>query len=263
LTREEALFYRDRLRAARYSALADAEGFLEICFAIESLGIRLLKQQATLGKDGNGYEPCIRALAQRVTERIQLELRYPGCFSRFQALYETLRKARNDAMHTGSYARHATSAAIELCIYLEEALMATQDISRKVSDYMVKAVIQVERWHPVAHARQLMLTHSFSFLPVYINGQWKLLSELSIARFLPQSLSRTEREKRLGTSIEDAAAADVACLCLLDASKVKADSDVDSLLTSSGDTTAPSLWLVPDENRPEVLLGILTPFELM
>jgi CBS domain-containing protein len=79
-------------------------------------------------------------------------------------------------MHTGVYARHATNAAIELCIGLEEALMVEQQIPREVvADFMVKAPVIVEPWQPVAHARQLMLMHSFSFLPVFL-GAWKLVS---------------------------------------------------------------------------------------
>ena len=46
---QERIFYRDRLREARYAALADAEGFGAICFALEALGLRLLRKQAALG----------------------------------------------------------------------------------------------------------------------------------------------------------------------------------------------------------------------
>ncbi|MFZ2752831.1 MAG: hypothetical protein WAZ48_05235, partial [Lysobacteraceae bacterium] len=132
---EESCFYRDRLRAARYAALADAEGFAEICFAVESLGMRLQGEQIHLG----GYKKCIAKLADRIPERAQLARDFPGCFARFCALYETLRNARNDAMHTGAYARHATSAAIALCIHLEKALMAVPiPKPNEVRDYMVK-----------------------------------------------------------------------------------------------------------------------------
>ena len=45
----ECRHYRDHLREARYAALADAEGFEQICFALEALGLRLLGQQGDLG----------------------------------------------------------------------------------------------------------------------------------------------------------------------------------------------------------------------
>ena len=46
----ERLYHRDKLRSARYTALADAEGFHEVCFAIEALGMRLLGKKADLGQ---------------------------------------------------------------------------------------------------------------------------------------------------------------------------------------------------------------------
>lgn len=36
---DELLFFRDRLREARYGALADAEGFQQMCFAFGSFVI--------------------------------------------------------------------------------------------------------------------------------------------------------------------------------------------------------------------------------
>jgi predicted transcriptional regulator len=71
-------------------------------------------------------------------------------------------------MHSGVYARHATESGIALCIGLEEALMVEQQIVRtRVDDFMVRSAVVVHPWQPVAYARQLMLMHSFSFLPVY------------------------------------------------------------------------------------------------
>lgn len=258
LSKDESLFYRDRLRSARYAALADAEGFSEICFAVEALGMRLHGKQADLG----GYEDEVKELAGKVPARETLAQKFPGCFSRFKALYSTLRKARNDVMHTGAYARHATSAAIELCIHLEEAVMAANPNSGsdKVSDYMVRSVVQIESWQPVAHARQLMLTYSFSFLPVYIDKQWHLLSELAVAKFL-----LTDRKLRLATSIESARAQG---LQLLLSKTVREDEEVDELLRSLVPGQTPTLWLVTngqvaDGKSDPKLLGVLTPFELM
>jgi hypothetical protein len=45
----ERLHYRDRLREARYVALADAEGFQQMCFAIEALGKHLNPKAKGLG----------------------------------------------------------------------------------------------------------------------------------------------------------------------------------------------------------------------
>lgn len=105
----ECRHYRDQLRAARYSALADAEGFEEICFALEALGLRLLGQQGDLGK----YEDRIGFYARMSPVLNDLAKSKPSGFKTFEALYETVRNARNDNMHAGAYARHATVAAVE------------------------------------------------------------------------------------------------------------------------------------------------------
>lgn len=246
---EERLHYRDRLRAARYSALADAEGFGEICFAIEALGLRLRGEEAAMG----AYRDQIRSLANDSVVLTSLAGKYPTLFTRFDALYETVKRARNDAMHTGVYARHATNAAIELCIGLEESLMVEQQIPREtVSDFMVKSPVIVEPWQPVAHARQLMLMHSFSFLPVFLDDKWRLVSELSMARYLHRNL---DRRKALATRIDDAVAAG---LELMDAEVVQATTKVDDLLKPG---SLPALWLVLE--CKDKLCGVLSPFELM
>ena len=116
----ECLYYRDRLREARYAALADAEGFGAICFALEALGLRLLGRQEALG----AYKGEIGIQARSSLVLNELADAYPLMFKPFNALFSIVQAARNDVMHTGAYARHATQAAIELCIGLEEALMA-------------------------------------------------------------------------------------------------------------------------------------------
>ena len=254
LTREERLFYRDRLRAARYAALADAEGFEQVCFAVEALGMRLVDKQKVLGK----YRDAILSLASTVDWRSDPAERFSGVFTRCAALYEKLRVARNDAMHTGAYARHATSAAIELCIYLEEALMANNGSDlNSAADYMVREVVVVEEWHLVAHARQMMLMHSFSFLPIRLNGHWKLISEMSVARFLRQ---QADRANRLAMPIIDAERIESSLVC--DAVEIRPDMGISDLYDAHiGDHGR--LWLVTEIDGSERLLGVLTPFELM
>jgi hypothetical protein len=244
----ECLHYRDRFRTARYLALADAEGFGEICFAVEALGLRLRGQEATMGK----YVVQIRPFASK-SPGLSLARDFPMLLTRFDALYETVQRARNDAMHTGVYARYATTAAIELCIGLEEALMGDTQFSRQtVADYMVKAPVIVEPWQPVAHARQLMLTHSFSFLPVHID-KWKLVPELSMARYLHRD---PDRRKLLATRIDNAARHG---LDLLDVIVQPSDNVTD--LLKDADVAKSQLWLVQGPNGD--LCGVLSPFELM
>lgn len=248
---DERLYHRDQLRAGRYAALADAEGFLAICFALEALGLRLLGKKADLGK----YEPKLRELSQGSVVLSALTEEHPCRFSKFDPLFDLVRKARNDAMHTGVYARHATTAAIELCIGMEEALMKTQQQSRQtVRDLMVKAPVTVDNWQPIAHVRQLMLTHSFSFLPVFHDG-WKLISEAALARYMR---SGKDWKTLLSAPINHASGHG---LVLIDAKVVKLKDEIHTLLTENSELGATWLWLVEDDNKN--LCGILSPFELM
>ncbi len=251
LTWEERRHYRDRLREARYAALADAEGFTQICFAIEALGLRLLGRQAAMGK----YLDKLKPLAQDSLTLSKLAKDYPSLFTAFEVLYEGLRIARNDAMHTGAYARHATVQAMELCIGLEEALMTRGAHARRtVADYMVKSPVTIESWQPVARARQLMLMHSFSYLPVNIDG-WKLVSEVSLARYLHKS---PKSHTLLATTIEVASSSGLQLLSITPVSECEYVEDLLSKLDPLKDC---SLWLVTD--RANHLCGVLSPFELM
>lgn len=248
----ERLYHRDQLRAARYSALADAEGFHSVCFALEALGLRLHRSKAELGR----YEQSLEALSEESVVLTEMSQAFPGIFSKFSSLFDLVRSARNDAMHTGVYARHATAAAIELCIGLEEALMKEQQLARTlVEDFMVKSPITVEPWQPVAHARQMMLMHSFSFLPVQI-GNWRLLSEGALARYV-RGAGRWK--ELISAPIQHAADNG---LELIEANVVSIGTEVSTLLTrANDDKNTPRLWLVQDDQQR--LCGVLSPFELM
>lgn len=251
----ECRYFRDQFRAARYAALADAEGFSAICFALEALGLRLLGRQSQLG----GYESSIGVYAQMSPVLSDLARRLPSQFKNFDALYQIVRTARNDAMHIGAYARHATEAAIELCIGLEEALMA--DVKRTVGNVMVKSPITVESWQPVAHARQVMLMHSFSFLPVWLTDRWCLVSELGLAKFL--NVRNVDKRNLLGCTIEAATTQGLELVSIAPSSLLCATELVDAVLRSAKVSDGPMLWLVVDEGRENHLVGVLSPFELM
>lgn len=254
LSDAECLFYRGQLHAARYAALADAEAFSDVCFALEALGLRLLGKQGDL----NRYEKRIYEYAQKspIFDRFAKEAQFQ--FKTFDALYRIVRMARNDAIHIGAYARHATEAAIELCIVLEEGVM--MGAKRTVGNMMVKSPITVEPWQPVAHARQLMLMHSFSFLPVRFQERWWLVSELGLAKFL--KVKSEIKFQRLGMTVEDAGK-EMGLIPVPEEQLLSALSPVEDILNNARAEAGPTLWLVVDRNRPDFLAGILSPFELM
>ena len=91
--------------------------------------------------------------AQQSPVPTQLAADFPSRFKSFEAFYRAVQTACNDTMHVRICARHATGAAIERCIGLEEALRAAAE--RTVGNVLVTSPMTVEPWQPVAHARQL------------------------------------------------------------------------------------------------------------
>lgn len=255
LAPEERIYYRDRFRDARYAALADSEGFGAICFALEAFGLRLLGARASL----EGYKGKIAAFVRSSLVLSELSEKFPSRFKTFEALFVTVQNARNDAMHLGAYARHATAAAIELCIGLEEALMA--GVNRTVGNLMVTSPVSVQPWQPIAHARQLMLMHSFSFLPVRLGHEWCLISELCLAKYL--GVNAGVKKIRLGETIEEGAASELEIIKIPKEKLLHVNQRVTDVLKHAQVESSSTLWLVVDENRPDHLAGVLSPFELM
>lgn len=130
-----------------------------------------------------------------------------------------------------------------------------------VGDYMVKEPVSVEPWQPVARARQLMLMHSFSFLPVFIGKKWMLVSETAMAKYLRKKSKKT----RLANTIEAAATTGEVSdrLALLPAKIVKIQQNVTSLLEDIALNDSTRLWLVVEGEEDKRLVGVLSPFELL
>lgn len=253
LCNDERIALRDRLRAARYLALADAEGFQEICYAVESIGMRLHGAEASLHK----YKDALSTLSKNSPLFDGLPSTYPASFTPFEALYETLRRARNDVMHTGCYARRATAAAVDLCIGLEDSLMNSGEAMDTVAARMVKSPVLIEPWQPVAHARQLILAHSFSYLPLIWEGQWKLLSDVALASYLISGPCRGDRRKALAQRVDDAVKQG---LELCPAVLLKATDTISAVQSAK---KLGHLSLIVDVENGNRLVGVLSPFELM
>lgn len=245
----ERIHFRDRLRAGRYAALADAEGFQQICFAVEALGKRLNPGAVGLGN-------CQQALEHLARQARVLDASdgADGTAKGFAALFTALKDARNDMAHTGAYARHVAADGVALCLMLEEALMSKR---LTVGDFMVSTPVTVQLWQTVGYARQLILANSFTYLPIWDDRDrsWALLSDLELAKYLrADSTGRANKNHR----IEEARAAG---LMLTSVHPVKTTDAVTDLLKNP---KPPGLWLVTAEGYPEGhLVGVLSPFELM
>lgn len=274
LTSQEQLFYRDKLRDARYAALADAEGFGQLCFAFELLGSRLCGAKIGMGE----YKKCLKCLAVNALN-----------FNRFDAYYRLVLDARNDAMHTGAYARNAAHAAVQLSLILEEGLMSKTTLT--VADYMVTTPVYVEEWHTLGYARQRMLVNSFSYLPIFWDGKWQLISDIAVARFFHR-LNSYDRKTYEAQPIKAALGLDEEKrLHLIESKTVTKATQIGALLVEPGqdgqtgsetktvttdtkngvprkklDRCHPGLWVVVNGETGDdtkQLVGVLSPFELM
>lgn len=70
-----------------------------------------------------------------------------------------------------------------------------------VGDLMVRSPVIAEDWQPISFVRQAMLTNSFSYLPLFIEGRWKLLSDFFIARYLQKAESKSQRRALMARSV--------------------------------------------------------------
>ena len=72
-------------------------------------------------------------------------------------------------------------------------------------DFMVRDPVCAYIWEPISSIRRSMLVNSFSFLPVNIgdpdSGEWKLISDFSIAHYLRDAEGSSERKRRLARKL--------------------------------------------------------------
>ena len=182
----------------------------------------------------------------------------------FEKLYDFVRQARNDAMHEGAAARHATTHAIELSIVLENALMNGYD---KVGDFMVRNPVCAALWQPLSFIRQTMLVTSFSYLPVKAGTEtkpvWQLVSDKAAARYLRLRTIGVPLRDLLVQPLEQAIKGGIK---LLTARTCNATDPVNTVLEKwdalSDRESDGQMVLVTRGNSVE-LLGILMPYDLL
>ena len=247
MTSDERMYFRDELRAARAQMLGDAEGFQQALFCIERLGLRLH------GKIGNmgSYGGELKSLADESPLATEIPTKHSRWHSDFAALYEDLRNARNDALHQGARARTLTTHAFQVALILEDALMSDMKLA---SQYMVRDVVCGQLWQPISFVRQQMLAYSYSYLPFLDDGQWKLVSEAGVAKFLGRDYSerRTRLAKSLGQALEDG----LRRIPAPTAFPGERIGEVFERLESSP-------FVVVDREKPQRLVGILTAFDVL
>ncbi|MBY0522818.1 MAG: hypothetical protein K2R98_05450 [Gemmataceae bacterium] len=248
------------LRDARLVAQKDAEGFDQLLFTFERLGCYLIRKASTLFH----YREPLLALARRSALGYVRKTYHAQWHSSPETLYGLVSEARNDALHQGAKARHLTEHTIELALIFEDALMNGEPPMTTLGDIMVRSPITAEDWHPISFVRQIMLTNSFSYLPIFWQGKWKLISDRQIAIFLRRDAPNNgERNRRLGLTVSEARAEQ---LELEDAGgTTDAAAPIDSLAAKALEKP---VLVVFDDKRPdgqggEKLLGIITAFDML
>lgn len=247
-------YFRDELREARSAAFRDAEAFHALVIAIERLG------STRAGKAGSlaDYRDTLVDLAQHSELAEDIPARSPGWHTPFGSLYELVRQGRNDALHQGAYARLVTEHAVQLSLVLEDALMEGETLVR---DFMVRGAVCAIPWQPMSAVRQLMLTNSFSFLPLWATWEspqrWLLLSDYAVAKFLRASGSSTERNKRLATQVQ--VAVQSGQLDVQEAESCDPADPISAVLAGA----VRRIVLVLDPEKPSHLVGVITPFDVL
>lgn len=263
LDEKSARAFRLELQAARESAIKDAEAFEGIVHVIERLGSFLLGRIEGLGK----YKPEVAKIAYLSSLAGDVPGDWRELHTPFDLLYAAVKDARNDALHVGAYARHLTTHAIELALILEDALWIVENIVKGdfqrmkavVSDYMITNPICAYLWQPISIIRQIMLTNSFSYLPVEVgHGKWRLVSDLAVARYL-QDCSNNQRKKRLATSLEEAMKEKDLFPSLDEAVCIDSLATIGEALKQTGGKPL----LVTSKKAGSEIVGFPTPFDLL
>jgi hypothetical protein len=258
LNRQTAMFFADQLRTARLAALAHAEAFDEIIHTVERLGSYIEGKQLTLGK----YLEALTCLAGITPLAEKIPNQFRGLLTPFSELHESVRIARNDALHQGAFARHLTKHAIELAIVLEDAL--SQYKKPYVTDFMVRKPVCAELWQPVGFIRQQMLENSYSYLPVFDDGEqrpdiekWSVVSDVAIAKYLRAESDGVDRNDLLAMTLHKAREE---ALIVLKATKTF---DEDTALGVALDHLNAEHVLLVRGPKLGSLVGIITAFDLM
>ena len=247
LTLKQRVDFLNRLRGARALVLRDSESFGEASTVLEHIG------QVVAGKIGNGlkdYETSIVSLATEADGTATDSVK---------RLFNVVREARNKAIHDGAYARHLTSRLMDLLLILEEAIMINMD---RVEDLMVRNPVSAEPWHPVSHVRKMMLSNSFSCIPIHETkhgkGRWMLILDSTLMHWIRSEPDRKKQKVRLALPVGEAIAKHA--LVVKGAICCSRETPIAEIIPRMNDRPTLVTEKILGEER---LLGILTAFDLL
>lgn len=254
----------EELRQARLAAQKNAEAFDELLFVFERLGCFLTKKALTLGD----YRSKLLELASKSALGSGVGSRLSKWHTEGPVLYKLVNDARNDALHQGAGARHLTEHAIELALLFEDSIMNDADNPLALlRDIMVRTPIIAHLWQPISFVRQIMLTNSFSSLPIFDGDRWKIIRDSQIVAFLRSKDVNIDRKSRLGMTIKEVMGNRST---LLQVPKVYFDPNATIIQAAEhfANHQNDTIVLVIDdeyigEQEPKRLLGIVTAFDIL
>jgi CBS domain-containing protein len=239
LTKGQRSDFLARLRDARALVLRDGESFREASTVLEHIG------QVIGGKMGNGLKDHEEAIVSLAKEADQTDEAAVGL------LFNVVREARNKAAHNGRL--------VDLLLLLEEVIMTNMD---RVEDLMVRTPVSAEPWHLVSHERKMMLTNSFSCIPIFKSktgkDRWMLVRDATLMQWIRSEPNKKKQRERLAMPVGEAI--------------TKHDLDVKGAICCGGEISIADLLqrmnddptLVTEKiDGQERLLGIITAFDLL
>lgn len=167
-------------------------------------------------------------------------------------MFRTVRDARNDSVHSGDFIRLHVLRLVELFLILEEAISVN---GRVAGDLMVRNPMTAELWQNIAAVRRTMLTNSFSYLPIRVDGVWRLISDRWIVQHL-RDVSGRVRRRQPGMALDEVLAGNVVQELPV-APWAFRNRPIDELKAAI--TELPILIVDSEQN----LLGIVTAFDLL
>ncbi len=255
--KKECLHLRKRLQEERYKVLEDGENWLTIVQAIEAVGKAIVLSQtkptALAKKRVNGLGTLIEPLQEFIKKYHPTASQEEEDFEDFKDLLEEVRQVRNAEVHTGASARAAAKIATTVGIYLEDTLMATSGAEKNVKAYIQKDVVRAYVWQNLDECRRQILIHSFSYLPIKVKNEWKMLSDANLAEYLADQNAKELWKQRVECAMEKG-------LKIEPAKEVK---QTDSQKCALDKMNGKAAIVTEGEEKNKDLVGIITPFDLL
>ena len=188
----------------------------------------------------------------------------------WDTLYDKVRKARNDIMHTGTEAVLADTRTKALAAVLLDALFgaAQEDGVTTLTHVMVEHPVCAHRWQTIADVRRTMLVSDFSVLPLADGawGQkaWLVLTADDLASWLEDA---DQRNDRMGKTVKEAEG----CGLRLRRARTERECTLVQEVWSAYETRPLPVLVTREERRAEGgysrmdihLVGIVTSFDLL